>query len=212
MLESTPKDSQAPDNHDPGAEDHQRFPTRSVADPAVTRAFAIDAARMLADDRCEDVLCLDVRSLSQVSDFIIVATGTSDRQMRSAADDVAKLAQQIGYGLFRRSQDDRATWIVLDCVDVVVHVFEPNTRAHYDLEMLWGDAERVEWRRPSAPTPLAPKPAPPLAQTPATAPAKTKPTPANQASAKPARAQAARSKSARTKPAAPTRRKASKKK
>lgn len=129
-------------------EEHQRFPTRSVSDPAVTKAFAIEAARMLADDRCEDVLCLDVRSLSQVSDFIIVASGTSDRQMRSAGDDVAKLAQTSGYGVMRRSQDERATWIVLDCVDVVVHIFEPNTRAHYDLEMLWGDATHIDWRRP----------------------------------------------------------------
>lgn len=131
-------------------EEHQRFPTRSVSDPAVTKAFAIEAARMLADDRCEDVLCLDVRSLSQVSDFIIVASGTSDRQMRSAGDDVAKLAQTSGYGVMRRSQDERATWIVLDCVDVVVHIFEPNTRAHYDLEMLWGDAPRLSWERESA--------------------------------------------------------------
>ncbi len=129
--------------------EHQRFPTRSVSDPEQIRQLAIDAARLLSDDKCEDVLCLDVRSLSQLSDYIIIGTGSSDRQMRSAADDVADLAQTHNYPIFKRSQDDRATWIVLDCVDVVVHIFEPNTRAHYDLEMLWGDAKPVDWSRPA---------------------------------------------------------------
>ncbi len=126
---------------------HQRFPTRSTTDPAILRTFAIEAARMLADDKCTDVACLDVRGLSQISDFIVIGSGSSDRQMRSAADDVDALAGRMDMGKFRRSQDDRATWIVLDCIDVVVHIFEPNTRSHYDLEMLWGDAERIEWSR-----------------------------------------------------------------
>lgn len=151
--------------------EHQRFPTRSVSDPAQIRQLAIDAARLLSDDKCEDVLCLDVRSLSQLSDYIIIGTGTSDRQMRSAADDIDDLARSHNYPIFKRSQDDRATWIVLDCVDVVVHIFEPNTRAHYDLEMLWGDAERVDWSRP------APKKAAESGKTPKSANSKaTKPT------------------------------------
>lgn len=127
--------------------DHQRYPTSSTSDPEALRAFAIEAARMLSDDKCTDVVCLDVRGLSQISDFIVIGSGTSDRQMRSAADDVDELAGKAGMGKFRRSEDDRATWIVLDCIDVVVHIFEPNTRSHYDLEMLWGDAEQVEWKR-----------------------------------------------------------------
>lgn len=120
----------------------------STGDHAATRAFAFEAARILADDKCEDVVCLDVQGLSQVSDYIIIGSGSSDRQMRSAADDVKDLAQRHGSTIFRRSVDDRATWIVVDCIDVVVHVFEPNTRAHYDLEMLWADAPRLEWHRP----------------------------------------------------------------
>ncbi|MBX3357199.1 MAG: ribosome silencing factor [Phycisphaeraceae bacterium] len=114
---------------------------------AAAKALAIDAARMLHDDKCEDVVVLDVRRLSQVSDFLVIGSGSSDRQMRSAADDVAKAAAQTGSSVFGRSIDDRTTWIVLDMVDVVVHIFEPNVRAHYDLEMLWGEAERVAWER-----------------------------------------------------------------
>lgn len=119
-----------------------------ATDPALTRAAAIEVARSLFDDKCEEIVVLDVSGLSQVSDYVIIASGTSDRQMRSAATNAAEVAERFGCPVYRRSEDDRATWIVLDCVDVVAHVFEPNTRAHYDLEMMWGDAPRVEWERP----------------------------------------------------------------
>ena len=118
------------------------------SDPAVTRAAAVDVARSLFDDKCEDVVVLDVTGASHVTDFVVIASGTSDRQMRSAATNAADAAERHGFGVYRRSDDERTTWIVLDCVDIVVHVFAHNTRAHYDLEMMWGDAPRVEWERP----------------------------------------------------------------
>lgn len=110
--------------------------------------FAIAAARLLADDKCEGIMVLDVRNLSQVTDYIVIGSGTSERQMRSVLNHVEELGEQSGFPPFRASDDDRATWLLADFVDVVVHVFEPNTRAHYDLEMLWGDAPRVAWERP----------------------------------------------------------------
>lgn len=125
-------------------------PSKTV-DPkaeAAARELATEAARLLADDKCEDVMVLDVRALSQVSDFLVVGSGTSDRQIRGTADDVKKLAEQMGHPVFGHHVDDQATWFILDCVDVVVHIFEPNTRAHYDLEMLWGEAPRLDWARP----------------------------------------------------------------
>lgn len=118
------------------------------SDPAVTRAAAIEVARSLYDDKCEDVVVIDISGMSSVSDCVIIASGTSDRQMYAAASNAAEVAGQHGFGIYRRSDDERSTWIVLDCVDIVVHVFEPNTRAHYDLEMMWGDAPRVDWERP----------------------------------------------------------------
>ncbi len=129
-------------------ETHQRFPTRSSTDPKVVRSFAVDAARLLADNKCTDVVVLDVTAVSTMSDYIIVASGTSDRQMKSTADDVGELWTKRNYAPYRTDVDDRSTWIVVDFVDVVVHIFEPNTRAHYDLEMLWADAGRLEWERP----------------------------------------------------------------
>jgi ribosome-associated protein len=150
---SSPSETDAPAAHAPAAkarssESHQIFPTMGTSDPVKTREFAMEAARLASDDKCEEVVLLDVRKLSQISDYIIICSGSSDRQMRSVADDMDKLAAKHGYPVFRRDSDDRTTWIVVDCVDVVAHIFEPNTRAHYDLEMLWGDAPRVEWERP----------------------------------------------------------------
>jgi ribosome-associated protein len=113
-----------------------------------TLAFAIEAARMVRDDKCDEVVLLDVRELSQVSDFLIIASGTSDRQMHSVLRHVEELAKTRGMPSFRSNSDDRSTWLLVDFIDVVVHLFEPNTRAHYDLEMLWGDAPRIEWERP----------------------------------------------------------------
>jgi ribosome-associated protein len=115
------------------------------------RRFAIEAARMMSDSHCEDVLVFDVRGLSDVADYVIIASGTSDRQMKSVGDDAEELAAGFGLSCFGREEDARATWIVIDLVDVVVHLFEPATRGHYDLEMLWGDAPQVSWRRHAEP-------------------------------------------------------------
>jgi ribosome-associated protein len=110
--------------------------------------FAVEAARTLADDKCDQIVVLDVRAKSPATDYIVIASGTSDRQMRSAIGDVVELGETLKYTAFRVSNDDRATWLLADFVNVVVHVFEPNTRAHYDLEMMWGDAPHVAWERP----------------------------------------------------------------
>jgi ribosome-associated protein len=114
------------------------------------RVFAVEAARTLSDDKCEDVVVLDVSGISPVSDFIVIGSGTSERQMRSVLAHVEDQGRGSGFAPFHSSDDDRGTWLLADFVDVVVHVFEPNTRAHYDLEMLWGDAPRIAWERPAA--------------------------------------------------------------
>lgn len=121
--------------------------TGERSDPKAVRDFAIEAARLVRDDKCEEVVLLDLRGLSSITDFAVIASGTSERQMRSVLQHVEELGASRGFKPFRASTDDRAAWLLIDFVDVVVHLFEPNTRAHYDLEMLWGDAPRVEWER-----------------------------------------------------------------
>ena len=127
-----------------------RKPARKSARTATrgdARSLAVALARNLTDDRCQDVLVLDARGKSQVTDFIVIGSGTSDRQMRSALDHAVDLAAETGHKAYRVSVDDDTHWLVADFVDVIVHLFEPNPRAHYDLEMLWGDAPKVRWKR-----------------------------------------------------------------
>jgi ribosome-associated protein len=112
------------------------------------RKFAIEAARLLADRHCQEVRLLDVRGLSQVCDYVLIGSGTSERQMKSVAQELDDLGDEHDNPVFRSSQDSARTWIVIDFVDLVAHLFEPNQRTYYDLDSLWSDAERVEWCRP----------------------------------------------------------------
>lgn len=127
--------------------------SRSTADPESTREFAVQMARTLADSKCTDVVLLDVRGRSQVCDFVIIASGTSQRQMRAAAQDLEDLGKSRGQHPFRTNADDSSTWIVVDFVEVVAHLFEPDQRLYYDLELLHGDGRRVDWRRPDGEAP-----------------------------------------------------------
>jgi ribosome-associated protein len=114
------------------------------------RAFAIEAARALSDDKCHQVTVLDVAGVSPVTDFFVIGTGTSARQMRTAVDAVEELGTERGHAKLTRSGDESASWIILDCFDVVVHCFTQEARSYYDLDGMWGDAKRVEWERPPA--------------------------------------------------------------
>ncbi|MEX0885368.1 MAG: ribosome silencing factor [Phycisphaeraceae bacterium] len=134
--------------HPPNVE-QRRSPAREGEDVDRARAFALDAARLAHDDHCQDILVLDVRGLSELMDFIVIATGTSDRQIKAVASHVTELAREQRIERFGADRDEAATWIAIDFIEVMVHLFEPNARAHYDLEMLWGDAERLNWQRPS---------------------------------------------------------------
>ena len=123
------------------------LPAREGPEAEQARAFAIAAARTLADSRCTDVLVFDVRRLSQVTDYLIIASGTSDRQMSSAARDAGDVAREMGMQRYGGEADEQTLWLVQDYVTVMIHLFEPLTRAHYDLEMMWGDADVVTWQR-----------------------------------------------------------------
>ncbi|HEY7090418.1 MAG TPA: ribosome silencing factor [Tepidisphaeraceae bacterium] len=114
---------------------------------AAARAFAVEAARLAANTRCHNVVVLDVGGLSPVCDFFVIATGTSPRQMRSVADDVVELAEAQNFRPLHESGLDGATWILVDCVDVIVHFFNEDARHYYDLENLWGDAKHVDWHQ-----------------------------------------------------------------
>jgi len=129
-----------------GARAHGFSRTANPGDEAAARDLAVLVARSLRGDKCEQIALLDVRGLSQVTDFLIVASGTSNVQMRAAARNAVELARTQGEEVLNHNvRENEPTWILVDLIDIVVHIFEPDTRAYYDLEMLWGDAERIAW-------------------------------------------------------------------
>lgn len=109
--------------------------------------FAIELARIAHDNKSENVVALDLRGISQVTDFVLICTGTSERHMRAVADRAIEYGKKVGERPYGVAGYDAAAWILLDYVDVVLHVFAKTYRDYYDLELLWGDAPRIEWAR-----------------------------------------------------------------
>lgn len=105
--------------------------------------------RELADNRkAENIVILDVRKVSSITDYFVIATGTSEPHLRAIVDEITdKLREEDG--LRPRAADGSivASWIVLDYFDVIVHVMRSDVREHYDLEGLWGDVPRVRPRK-----------------------------------------------------------------
>jgi len=94
---------------------------------------------------CHSVAVLDVRGICQVTDFLVLATGTSSRQMRSVAADAAELGEKQDYAPLPTDGYEGDNWLLVDFIDVVLHIFSNDARNYYDLDNLWGDAQRVEW-------------------------------------------------------------------
>lgn len=123
-------------------------PDKPAAHPPTvdTKTFACHAARLMADNHCETVVVLELKQVSQVTDYFVIGTGTSERQLHSVADDLKLLASTEGQSIFRTHGAQAGAWVVMDFVDVVAHLFTEAERGYYDLEGLWGDAPRVDWQ------------------------------------------------------------------
>ena len=106
--------------------------------------LALLAAKLAAERHCTDITVLDLRGISPATDYFVIATGTSDRQMRTVADEVSEEAKKMGFQRFGRAGYEKARWILLDFVDVVVHIFDGEYRDYYDLDLLWGDATKLK--------------------------------------------------------------------
>jgi ribosome-associated protein len=107
--------------------------------------------RELADNRkAEDIVILDVRDLSSVTDYFVIASGTSEPHLRAIVDEITdKLRKE--HDLRPRAVDGtlHTAWVVLDYFDVIVHVMRHDVRERYDLETLWGDAPQVKTKKPA---------------------------------------------------------------
>jgi ribosome-associated protein len=131
-----------------------------------SRKLALRCRELADEKKAEDLVILDLRKLSSVTDYFVIVTGSSEPHLRAIVEEITEKLRQ-DYALRPRATDGgwRTNWIVLDYFDVIVHVMRPEVRAHYDLESLWGDAPRVRPRRTRTPTkPRAPRRSAPDAQ------------------------------------------------
>jgi ribosome-associated protein len=113
----------------------------AVLDPEVMLAAAVELA---ADRKALDIVTLDLRGMIGYADYFVIATGRSDRQTR-AIHDAIHLGLKQRYGLLPRRAEGltQGNWVLMDYLDIVVHLFTPETREFYRLEQLWGDAPQT---------------------------------------------------------------------
>jgi len=108
------------------------------------RTLALTAARVAAETRGTDVRILDLRELTQVFDYFVVATGTSQRQIHAMADEIEKVVKAELHDRRRGAEGyEEGRWIVIDYGNVVVHLFDAASREYWDLEHLWSGAKQV---------------------------------------------------------------------
>jgi ribosome-associated protein len=125
-------------------------PTRQPVGTDESRELAVAAARAAATKQASGVVILDVRELIVITDHFVIASGSTERQVKTIVEEVQKALRTRGVRPVRTEGEVEARWVLLDYVDVVVHVFAEMERDYYDLERLWRDAPRVAWEEPDA--------------------------------------------------------------
>ena len=110
-------------------------------------ALAQRAAQIALDTKAQDVVLLDLRGVTDMTDFFIIASGTSDTHARAIGEHVMAGMKKEGSPAHHVEGLERGRWVLLDFVDFVVHIFHPTLRNFYQLERLWADAEEVPLER-----------------------------------------------------------------
>lgn len=141
-----------------GAATRQDHESVEIADEAQRRkvALILDAA---LERNAQDPVLLDVRELTSYTDCVIVVSGNSQRQLRAITDNVVKHLKAVGDGPLGVEGGSDATWMLIDANDVIVHVFQPESRDMFDIEGLWEDAPRIalDPARPEHRSPIPPR-------------------------------------------------------
>lgn len=115
--------------------------TRST--PKDSAALSQRVASLCTDFKAEDVVILSLEGVTDMTDFFVIASGSSDTHVRSTAQRVEEELKREGHPATHVEGIEQGRWVILDYVDVVVHLFHPTLRSYYQLERLWGDAAIV---------------------------------------------------------------------
>ena len=114
------------------------------------RTLAKQVADLMISKKAIDVVILDLKKLTSATDFFVICSADSDTQVKAIADSVENGMEALGENVWHKEGYHALRWIVLDYVDVVVHVFHKEERSFYNLDRLWGDAKRTEVQDPLA--------------------------------------------------------------
>jgi len=116
-----------------------------------SRKLALLCRELAENRKAENLTILDVRKISGITDYFVIASGTSEPHLRAIVDEITEKLR-TEHSIRPRATDGsvQTSWVVLDFFDVIVHVMRPDVRERYDLEALWGDAPRVRPRKPKA--------------------------------------------------------------
>jgi ribosome-associated protein len=116
-----------------------------------SRELAIAAARAAAAKNARDIMVLDVSELIVITDYFVIASGGSDRMVKSVAEEIERSVATLGVKPIRREGEREGRWVLLDFVDFVAHVFRDQEREYYGLERLWRDAPVISWEAAGEP-------------------------------------------------------------
>ncbi len=105
------------------------------------KELVLKAAHAAADKKAEDIKVFDLHGLSSVTDYFVICTGSTDIHVKAIRDEVHKQLKEQGVRPWHVEGMSAANWVLMDYVDFVVHIFQPETREFYSLERLWGDAK-----------------------------------------------------------------------
>jgi ribosome-associated protein len=114
-------------------------------------SLACRCAQVAEELRGKDTTVLDLTAVTPIADFFVITTGTSGRQMRAVAEEVNRILREHGSRRLGIEGKQDSQWILYDFGDIVLHVFSPEARKLYDLEHLWADAPRVDWKGVNSP-------------------------------------------------------------
>ena len=123
-------------------------PRRSAA--GATKATARKVAAFALEKKAIDVLMMDVRKVTDVTRFFVVCSGQSSPQVKAIADHVIDSCKEAGLSIYHVEGYESLRWVLIDLVDIVIHVFQPDVRKYYQLERLWGDAPAEHLDEPAA--------------------------------------------------------------
>jgi ribosome-associated protein len=106
----------------------------------VTKATAKKIARFALEKKAFNIDLMDLRKITPVTDFFIVCSGNTEVHVKAIADSVVQNCKKDGISVYHVEGYDSLRWVLIDLIEIVVHIFKPDVRSYYQLERLWGDA------------------------------------------------------------------------